>query len=67
MLAGIINGIKIIVVQVQKKRKARNLAADEDPMLELREVVTLRLFDKLRVIPGGKKIGDPFGSPKQRL
>jgi hypothetical protein len=33
MLAGIINGIKIIVVQVQKKRKARNLAADEDPML----------------------------------
>jgi hypothetical protein len=67
MLAGIINGIKIIVVQVQKKCKARNLAADEDPMLELREVVTLRLFDKLRVIPGGKKIGDPFGSPKQRL
>jgi hypothetical protein len=51
----------------KKKRKARNLAADEDPMLELREVVTLRLFDKLRVIPGGKKIGDPFGSPKQRL
>ena len=67
MLAGIINGIKIIVVQVQKQRKARNLAADEDPMLELRKVVTLRFSDKLRVILGGKKIGDPFGSPKQRL
>jgi len=67
MVAGIINGINIILVQVQKKHKVRNLAADEDPMLEPRKVVTLRLSDKWRVILGGKKIGDPFGSPKQRL
>ena len=36
-------------------------------MLELRKVATFRLSDKWKVRLDGKKIGDPFGSPKQRL